>query len=184
MICRDDKYLQVVAHLYRGEMNRLTIYRQRLDTTTNWSITILLSSIVLYMGNDAISSHMIFFFIVPIVVFSIIEARRYRYYLISHHRIRLLEKYFYVQQIIRDDYTDGSICTELIDTLWSPSYTVSFFRAWNIRFSRNYIWLLYLIIMAWFIKCQMDQIIIFSAGCASIVCVHIILSWTDNDHDS
>ena len=41
----EDKYLQVVAHFYRGEMNRLTVYRTRLDTTFQYSI--LLTSALL-----------------------------------------------------------------------------------------------------------------------------------------
>src|SRR5688500_2293421 len=31
--------LQAVIHLYRAEVGRMTTYRQRLDTTTNWAIT-------------------------------------------------------------------------------------------------------------------------------------------------
>ena len=28
-----------LAHLYRGEMYRSTVWRTRLDTTTNWSVS-------------------------------------------------------------------------------------------------------------------------------------------------
>jgi len=42
-----DKYLQVVAHFYRGEMNRLTIYRSRLDNTFQYSI-VLTSALLVY----------------------------------------------------------------------------------------------------------------------------------------
>lgn len=33
--------LGAVAHLYRGEIYRSTIWRTRLDTTTNWSVVTL-----------------------------------------------------------------------------------------------------------------------------------------------
>jgi len=91
----EDKYLQVIAHLYRAEINRLTIYRQRLDVISNWSISLMATILVLYFGNTILSQNMILFLIVPNVLFSWIEARRYRYYMISQYRTRLLEKGFY-----------------------------------------------------------------------------------------
>ena len=34
----DPAEMSVIAHLYRGEVYRSTIWRTRLDNTTNWSI--------------------------------------------------------------------------------------------------------------------------------------------------
>ena len=37
----DAAEMGVIAHLYRGEVYRSTIWRTRLDTTTNWSVVTL-----------------------------------------------------------------------------------------------------------------------------------------------
>ena len=37
----DSAEMGVIAHLYRGEVYRSTIWRTRLDTTTNWSVVTL-----------------------------------------------------------------------------------------------------------------------------------------------
>ena len=34
----DAAAIGALAHLYRGEMYRSTVWRTRLDTTTNWSV--------------------------------------------------------------------------------------------------------------------------------------------------
>ncbi len=37
----DAAEMSALAHLYRGEVYRSTIWRTRLDTTTNWSVVTL-----------------------------------------------------------------------------------------------------------------------------------------------
>ena len=37
----DSAEMGVLAHLYRAEVYRSTIWRTRLDTTTNWSVVTL-----------------------------------------------------------------------------------------------------------------------------------------------
>ena len=40
----DPAEIGAIAHLYRGEVYRSTIWRTRLDTSTNWSVTLLFSN--------------------------------------------------------------------------------------------------------------------------------------------
>jgi len=151
--CHDDKHLQVVAHLYRGEMNRMTIYRQRLDMISTWSMTLLATLSVTYI-NTGLPFRMILLFIVPILFFSCMEARRYRYYCISRHRIRLLEKGFYLGDILEtapDQLVVAETRRQLMDSLREPAHVISFVRAWSIRFYRNYLWFSYFIgISLWY----------------------------------
>lgn len=177
MICSHDKYLQVIAHLYRGEMNRLTTYRQRLDTISNWSISTLIALIVFYIGNDKIPAKIIFIFIMPIFLFSLIEARRYRYYLVSQSRINCIEKGFYVQEIFQIEIPQYQHRHDLIQSLSCPSYPISLWKAWLIRFYRNYIWLIYFVLMTWFLKIEMvHQISMFFILLFSIIIIALSLS--------
>ncbi len=42
----------VVAHLYRGEMDRAVNWRQRLDQTTNWAVTIIAGILAYAFSNS------------------------------------------------------------------------------------------------------------------------------------
>ena len=69
-----------IAHLYRGEIYRSTIWRTRLDNTTNWSIVTLgiaLSST--YSSREASPLPLILIGML-LAVFLGLEARRYRYF--------------------------------------------------------------------------------------------------------
>lgn len=41
-----------VAHLFRGEMHRMTAWRQRLDTTSNWAIVLSLGMTTFALGSE------------------------------------------------------------------------------------------------------------------------------------
>src|SRR5215510_3876764 len=49
--------LQALIHLYRAEVGRMVTYRQRLDTTTNWSITSSALVATFSLGNPMIPHH-------------------------------------------------------------------------------------------------------------------------------
>ena len=77
---QDRNYYTAVAHFYRGEMGRIMIWRQRLDTTTNWAIITATGVVSFALGSREVS-HVVFLlanFIVFLLL--IIEGRRYRYY--------------------------------------------------------------------------------------------------------
>lgn len=179
----DDKHLQVIAHMYRAEINRLTIYRQRLDIISNWYITLLSTVLVLYLGNNIVTHNIILILFIPNIIFSFIEARRYRYYMLSQYRTRLIEKGFY-GDILTNSLESQNINykKDLHDNLMNPKYNISLLHAWIIRFKRNYIWLLYFIILSWILKLLIDNLIISNiilVSCITglIVLFHIIISF-------
>ena len=147
--CRDDRHLQVYAHLYRGEMNRLTVYRQRLDMISTWSMTLLVPIYVVYISTTGIRIGLLGMLVTPLLFFSAMEARRYQYYCISRYRVRLIEKGFYVGDILDPLRYDATTLlanrADLIRSLDEPAHVIPFPRAWAIRFHRNYIWLLYIL---------------------------------------
>src|SRR3954462_4604828 len=87
--------LNALAHLYRAEVGRMTTYRQRLDTTTNWSITSSALVTTFSLGNPAIPHEAFLFLMVINVSFLMVEARRFRVYEAARYRVLLLEHYFY-----------------------------------------------------------------------------------------
>lgn len=141
-IKNEDK--QVIAHLYRGEMNRLTVYRQRLDITTNWSITVMSAILVIYLTSN-IQLNFIFFPLIILLLFSFLEARRYCYFYTSAKRVELLEIGFFGKQILNDNSSHELY--NLSENLLHLSYSIPILRAWMIRFYRNYIWFSYICLL-------------------------------------
>lgn len=135
----EDK--QCVAHLYRGEMNRLTIYRQRLDTTTNWAITLESAILVIYTDRR-IEFYFIFFPLIILLFLSFLEARRYRYFFTSAKRVQHLEVEYFSKQIFKKEQSTEMYI--LIDNLTDVRLWISLRQAWMIRFYCNYIWLYYI----------------------------------------
>jgi uncharacterized membrane protein len=69
-----------MAHAHRGEIDRVGTWRQRLDQTTTWAVT-LLAAILTWAFSSPDNPH--FIILVGVVVATIflgIEARRYRDY--------------------------------------------------------------------------------------------------------
>jgi uncharacterized membrane protein len=91
-----------MAHFYRGELGRIMVWRQRLDTTTTWAITTT-SAIFTVAFTLREVPHLIFFFNLAIVVVMLwIEARRYRFYDAFRARVRMLEAHSLMPMLMRD----------------------------------------------------------------------------------
>ena len=72
--------LGAVAHLYRGEVYRSTIWRTRLDNTTNWSVVTLGVALSITFSNATASPVPLLLVGFLVLFFLVLEARRYRYF--------------------------------------------------------------------------------------------------------
>jgi uncharacterized membrane protein len=136
-----------LIHLYRAEVGRLTAYRVRLDTTTNWTITASVAVTTFSFTNENVP-HLALIFLMSFIFFFLqLEARRFRAYETSRYRVLLLEGYFYPELLGRKqdpDWTD-----QVIDALRSPDLTVNYWGALGWRLRRNYLWINMTILMMW-----------------------------------
>src|SRR3954447_14538535 len=83
--------IAALAHLYRGEVYRSTVWRTRLDTTTNWAVvTTGIALSASFSGTSASPLPLVLVGLL-VVVFMILEARRYRYFDVWRGRARLME---------------------------------------------------------------------------------------------
>ncbi|GAB3666172.1 DUF2270 domain-containing protein [Halopiger thermotolerans] len=82
----------VLAHLYRGEVDRAVNWRTRLDSTTNWAVTVI-AGLLAYAFSSEDAAHTIVLIAMLIgVVFLLIEARRYRRYDVWRSRVRTMQE--------------------------------------------------------------------------------------------
>src|SRR5436305_14310663 len=84
-----------IAHLYRGEVYRSTIWRTRLDNTTNWAIVTMGIALSTTFSSPEASPLPLLLVGLLIAVFLGMEARRYRYFNVWGGRARWLEVNFY-----------------------------------------------------------------------------------------
>lgn len=132
-----------LAHLYRGEVYRSTIWRTRLDTTTNWSIVTLGMAFSISFSSPEASALPLLLVGFLISTLMLLEARRYRYFNVWRARARYLEVHFYAPMLIDGDlHTEENWQKVLAEDYWRPEYHVSLLTAMGRRIRRNYLWIL------------------------------------------
>src|ERR671933_1488093 len=156
--------LNALVHLYRAEVGRLTAYRQRLDTTTNWAITSSALVTTFSLGNVTIPHEAFIFLMFVNVFFLVVEARRFRVYEASRYRVLLMERYFYPEVLGEASARDWR--PALIEALRTPySYPpVGMLAAAGWRLRRNYLWIYAAVLLTWIAKLE-----IVSGGFADLI---------------
>jgi uncharacterized membrane protein len=131
-----------LAHLYRGEVYRSTVWRTRLDSSTNWAVvTTGIALSATYSSAEASPLPMVLVGLL-VSVFLLFEARRYRYFNVWRARARLLETDFYAPMIRGEQMRLDSGWTELLAKDYvEPHYHISFARAIGRRLRRTYAWI-------------------------------------------
>ena len=111
--------ISALSHLYRGELYRSTIWRTRLDATTNWAVVTTGLALSLTFADERASALPLVLVGLLVAVFLYIEARRYRFFDFWRIRAHVLEVYFF-----------GPILR---------GHGVSFERRWNEILYRDYV---------------------------------------------
>jgi uncharacterized membrane protein len=143
-----------LVHLYRAEVGRMTSYRQRLDTTTNWAITSSALVTTFSLGNPAIPHAAFLFLMFVNAFFLVVEARRFRVCEAARYRVLLMERYVYPELIGEGAPRDWR--PALIEALRTPySYPpVGMLGAVAWRLRRNYLWIYFAVLLTWVAKLE------------------------------
>ncbi|GGB65858.1 hypothetical protein GCM10008019_22450 [Deinococcus soli (ex Cha et al. 2016)] len=144
-----------LIHLYRAEVGKMTAYRQRLDMTTNWSV-VTTAGLASFALGDVNNSHATFLFAMFMNYFFLrLEARRFRTFEIAHHRVRIMERFFYPAML--GDRVDPGWHQLLLAELSKPRSPMSRADALGWRLNRNYLWIYAAVLAAWFAKLDLAQ---------------------------
>lgn len=149
----DQGYITAMSHFYRGEIGRMMVWRQRLDTTTTWAITSTGTIFTVAFSFKSVP-HLIFFFNLAIVAIMLwIEARRYRFYDAFRARVRMLEAHFLTPVLLREEpKLEGNWRKLVAEDLLVPAFKVSMFESIGRRLKRNYAFIATIILSAWTTK--------------------------------
>ncbi|WP_084115914.1 DUF2270 domain-containing protein [Paracoccus sphaerophysae] len=137
----DNAQLGAIAHLYRGEVYRSTIWRTRLDNTTNWSIVMMGIALTSTFSSHTASALPLLVVGMLLLVFLVFEARRYRYFNVWRARARWMETHLYAP-MLRGQPLDPAWRDVLAADYESPTHHISFAQALGRRLRRNFIWIL------------------------------------------
>lgn len=142
-----------LAHLYRAEVHRMTRWRERLDRTTNWAVTVM-AAILTWAFSDPTNPHfLILMGAVAVGFFLGIEAHRFRGYIVWRTRVRLLQENVWAQGLdpseapIRPDWRE-----ELAEDYRHPTLKISYEEALAHRLRRIYLPILSIVLLAWLIR--------------------------------
>lgn len=151
------EYIAAIVHLYRGELYRATVWRIRLDTTTNWAVLAtagLLAFSFRDIGRSEGNPHWALLIgTLLITLFLGYEARRYQVFDIWRARVRKIEENFYGPILRRNPVSPQREWGERVARdLLQPRYKISFATALRARFMRNY-WSIYAVLfLSWLLK--------------------------------
>lgn len=142
-----------MAHLYRGEIHRMKLWRERLDRTSNWAVT-LIAAILTYAFSAANRPHYIILVgVVMIMVFLVIEARRYRGYDMWRSRVRMLQRNVFAYSLDPSQgIEDPDWRPRLSRDYREPRVKVSYEEAIAHRLRRVYLPLFTVLLAAWLFR--------------------------------
>ena len=139
-----------LIHLYRGELGRMTVYRTRLDTTTNWAVGTSAAVTTFALGQER-APHFVFLLAVFLdLIFLWMEVRRFRFYELVRMRVRLLEVGFYA--VVMGKQPREGWEEKLWSSLETPRTPINRLQAASVRLRRNHLWILSAVYLGWFVK--------------------------------
>ena len=97
---RASEFTTAMVHLFRAEVQRANMWRQRLDATTNWAVITTGAAITIAFSRGETEQSVIILNTVLVTLFLYIEARRYRYYELWSYRVRLMETDFFATMLV------------------------------------------------------------------------------------
>jgi len=141
-----------MVHFFRAEVQRANVWRQRLDTTTNWAVVATGATLSVAFSQPDIHHSIIILNTLLVMWFLFIETRRYRYYELWSYRVRLMETDFYAAMLVPPFHPSPEWAESLAENLLSPSFPISIWEAFGRRLRRNYAWIFLILYAAWVAK--------------------------------
>lgn len=146
---KTSEFVTAMVHFFRAEIQRANVWRQRLDTTTNWAVVATGATLSISFSQPSVHHGIIILNTLLITWFLFMEARRYRYYELWSYRVRLMETDFYAAMLVPPFHPSPEWAESLAENLLTPSFPVSLWEAFGRRLRRNYLWIYAILFASW-----------------------------------
>jgi uncharacterized membrane protein len=90
-----SEFITVFAHFHRAEIARMAGWRDRIDRTTNWAVTLVAAMLSVSLSTSNAHHSVLMFAMVLAFFLLMIESRRYRFFDVYRSRVRRLERNYY-----------------------------------------------------------------------------------------
>jgi uncharacterized membrane protein len=131
-----------LAHLYRGELYRSTVWRTRLDATTNWAVVSTGLALSLTFSSESASALPLVLVGLLVAVFLNIEARRYRFFDFWRIRAHILETQFFGPVLLGHGVDVANGRNKLLHQDYlRPRLHITYPDALGRRLRKNYCWI-------------------------------------------
>ena len=146
------EFVTTVSHFHRAEIARMAGWRDRIDRTTNWAITVVAAMLSLSLSTPNAHHGVLIFAMLLILLLLWIEARRYRFFDVYRARVRQIERHYFAQIFSpQQDYAANWLAI-LGESLRAPRFLISYHVAFARRLRRNYIYMYLILLLAWLLK--------------------------------
>lgn len=149
---RPTEFNTAMVHFYRAEVQRSNTWRTRLDTTTNWAVVTAGAAISFALSAPDHHYAVIILNTLLATLFLWIEARRYRYYELWSHRLRLMETDYFASMLVPPFSPSPDWAESVAESLLQPEFPISMWEAFGRRFRHNYMWIFLILGVAWMLK--------------------------------
>jgi uncharacterized membrane protein len=143
-----------VAHLYRAEMNRMSVWRQRLDVTTNWAVILATALTTFTLGSSEVPHYTLLLGLALVLISILLEGRRYRHLHHSKWRLYLLESGFFADLLCPANTSNPSPDWKrlLAADLRHTHFSISWLTGMRLRLRRNYLLIIGFMSAVWIAK--------------------------------
>jgi uncharacterized membrane protein len=146
------EFINALAHYHRAEIGRMAGWRDRIDRTTNWAITVVAAMLSVSLSTPTAHHGVLLFAMVLILLLLWIEARRYRFFDVYRARVRRMERHYFAQIFAPVPEKDQEWAKALGDDLRHPRFLIGHRAAMSRRLRRNYGWMFLILLAAWVLK--------------------------------
>ena len=138
----DSSDITALSHLYRGELYRSTVWRTRLDATTNWAVLTTGIALSLTFSSEHASPLPLVLVGLLVATFLFIEARRYRFFDFWRMRAHVLEVQFFGPILRGEGVQTANGWNEILyQDYKAPNLHISYLEAIGRRLRNNYCWI-------------------------------------------
>ena len=146
------EFITLLAHYHRAEIARMAGWRDRIDHTSNWAITVAGAMLSVSLSSSSAHHGVLIFAMVLVMLLLLIESRRYRFFDVYRRRVRSLERNYFAQMLSPRGEPEHDWARILSEDLRRPRFQISLAQAMSRRLKRNYCWLFLILLLAWLLK--------------------------------
>jgi uncharacterized membrane protein len=150
----DPDATTAMTQLYRAEMHRMSVWRQRLDVTSNWAVILATALTTFTLGSPEVPHYTLLLGLALVFISILLEGRRYRHLHHSKWRLYLLESGFFANMLRPATTSDPSPDWRrlLAADLRHCHFSISWLTGMRLRLRRNYLMVIGFIAAVWIAK--------------------------------